>query len=184
MTKEPSPGRSQVNNELKRIWGLNDSGQEIPESDLKYISDYYETQYEYWKSKLPQPPKEEPIGVDEDIDKAFRSLEMEPTPDCPYPLMSINDAIKLCKKFKDKWQSTQQVDKWEQATSMYEILHKSYLNLIQQLTDLKSQQVVKQPTVEEIELEATRHCNDHSFQEQFRVWKEAIQWLQSYQAGK
>lgn len=49
---QPSPGRSQVNEELKRIWRLNDEEKEISNEDLKYISDYYHTQAAYWESKL------------------------------------------------------------------------------------------------------------------------------------
>jgi hypothetical protein len=45
---------------------------------------------------------------------------------------------------------------------------------------LQEQTELRWPTKYEIELEATRHCNDTSFQEQFRVWNEAIEWIKNF----
>lgn len=47
---EPSPGRSEVNAELKRIWALHDSGKKLSLANIVFIKTYYETQAEFWKS--------------------------------------------------------------------------------------------------------------------------------------
>lgn len=49
---EPSPGRSEVNAELKRIWALNDAGEKITFEDLVYIKKYYGQQFVYWVNRL------------------------------------------------------------------------------------------------------------------------------------